>query len=174
MQQSLFRFWTWLIRYHITYLKTLLMKLILMDLLAYTFIWHLESLCRYGNPFWLLKRNKQNWTPFLDSYAGPAYIFTMESIYYIIILYWMMLYYYILSFVCYAYWLLLYLEERNKQQYISLLRTKWKFDIKYLLSNYQSTTWPFITYYFLDPKPGIYTVYTYVSANGVSCRIFFF
>ena len=57
-----------------------------------------------------------------------------------------MLYYYILSFVCYAYWLLLYLEETNKQQqYISLLRTKWKFDIKYLLSNYQSTTWLFIT-----------------------------
>ena len=61
----------------------------------------------------------------------------------------MMLYYYILSFVCYAYWLLLYLEERNKQQYISLLRTKWKFDIKYLLSNYHLT----IHYYFLDQKP---------------------
>ena len=27
--------------------------------------------------------------------------------------YWMMLYYYILSFVCYAYWLLLYLEEKT-------------------------------------------------------------
>ena len=73
----------------------------------------------------------------------------MESIYYIIILYWMMLYYYILSFVCYAYWLLLYLEERNKQQYISLLRTKWKFDIKYLLSNYHLT----IHCYFIDQKP---------------------
>ena len=89
----------------------------------------------------VIEMKQKNWSPFSNSYAGPAYIFTMESIYYIIILYWMMLYYFILSFVCYAYCLLLYLEERNKQQYISLLPTKWKFDIKYLLSNYQSTTW---------------------------------
>ena len=67
-----------------------------------------------------------------------------------------MLYYYILSFVCYAYWLLLYLEERNKQQYISLLRTKWKFEIKYLLSNYVFINGLFITFYIKSLVHNIY------------------
>ena len=116
------------------------------------------------------KKQKKNWTPFSNSYAGPAYIFTMESIYYIIILYWMMLYYYILSFVCYAYWLLLYLEERNKQQYISLLRTKWKFDIKYLPSQL-CINLP-LDYLLLLFRSKAW--YIYLSANRVSCRIGFF
>ena len=126
------------------------MLLIFMNLLPYRFIGSthlfgtLEYLCRYGNPFWLLKRNKKNWTPISNSYAGSAYIFTMESIYYIIILLndAVLLY----SKFCLLCLLVIIVSRRkNKQQYISLLRTKWKFDIKYLLSNYQSTTWLFIT-----------------------------
>ena len=98
--------------------KTLHMLLIFMNLLAYRFIGSthlfgtLEYLCRYGNPFWLLKRNKK---------IGPHFQILMQALptsspwraFTTLSYYWMMLYYYILSFVCYAYWLLLYLEEKT-------------------------------------------------------------
>ena len=75
MQQSFFRFGSWLIWYHIIISKknpTLVIDFHEFTCLQVHLFGTLEYFCRYGNPFWLLKRNKKKLDPIFKFLCRPC------------------------------------------------------------------------------------------------------